>query len=603
MPYFRKPGGRHPTFTRRPAGWLGWIFLWIIAYPTGQIIAADDAKGAKKSGSASTAAGVVERVNSLIEQGWRDHKIQPSGMATDSEWCRRLYLDVLGRIPNVAEVKRYLGDKGAGKQERLVDLLLEGSQYRDEYARNWASIWSIVLIGRTGGTAAGSLTNREGMQSYLTESFAQNKSYQRLVEELITAEGTTVPGTPTFNGATNFLADKLAENAILATARTSQIFLGTQVQCTQCHDHPVNEWKQNQFWELNAFFRQAVALRRFQPGTNDLREVELTDQDFGGEGDTPEKAEIYFQPRSGLAQVAYPVFVDGTELNNRSGFLEDVCRRKELAKLIVASPLMDKAIVNRMWKHFLGVGFTSPVDDLGPHQEVTHPGLLDFLAEKFRAERHDLKQLVRWITLSRPYALSSRMVSKVKIDDPISGNPPKFSRFYSRQMTAEQVYESLLIATDADKTKGNPEEQAAARATWLSQFTIAFGTDEQDESSFFNGTIPQTLMMFNGELVREATRLDRPNFLARVVASKDKPEKKIELLYLAALARMPRAKERNLANELVAAAATASAGWAGSAGSSGNQRTTAAYAANPAAVALQDLWWALLNSNEFILVR
>jgi Protein of unknown function (DUF1549)/Protein of unknown function (DUF1553) len=545
---------------------------------------------------------IVERINARIEQVWKDQKTQPAAEASDGEWCRRIYLDLLGRIPTVAELRRYLRDRGAGKRERLVDLLLDDSQYRSEYAHHWGTVWSIVLIGRSGGTAEGALTSRDGMLAYLKGCFEQNKPYSAMVRELIEAEGTTVPGSEQFNGATNFLVDKLEEDAVLATARTSQIFLGTQVQCTQCHDHPVNEWKQNQFWEFNAFFRQAVALRRYQRGTDDIREVELTDQDFGGEGDTPLAAEIYFQPRSGLAEVAYPVFLDGTALSNRSGFVADVCRRRELAALVVASPLLDQAIVNRMWRHFFSVGFSNPVDDLGPHREISHPELLDALAKAFREQGHDLKSLMRWITLSRPYALSSRSASKTRVDDPASGNRPLFSRFYIRQMTAEQVYESLLTATDADKVPESDEDRNATRAKWLSQFTIAFGTDEQDEANTFNGTIPQALMMFNGELVREATRLDQPNFLARVASSKEPPDKKIELLYLAALARMPRAKERHLANELLAAALSSPA-WRESDGSSPGNTASAYNRLDPAAIALQDLWWALLNSNEFILIR
>ena len=171
---------------------------------------------------------------------------------------------------------------------------------------------------------------------------------------------------------------KLDEDATQATAVTSKVFLGLQLQCTQCHNHPFNEWKQGKFWEMNAFFRQTVALRRFTPGTRDVSYVELDNQDFGGEGGNPIEAELFYELRNGLLKVAYPVFVNGSEIG-KSGFISDVNRRGELAKMIVQSPYMQEAIVIRMWGHFLGYGFTNPGDDVGPHNPPTHPELLQYL--------------------------------------------------------------------------------------------------------------------------------------------------------------------------------------------------------------------------------
>ena len=122
--------------------------------------------------------------------------------------------------------------------------------------------------------------DRGGLEKYLRDSFADNKPYDRLVHELVSATGTNRPGSPGFNGAVNFLCGKLDEDATQATAHTAKLFLGLQVQCTQCHNHPFNDWKQNQFWQLNSFFRQTAALRRFAPGTREVRFIELTDQDF-----------------------------------------------------------------------------------------------------------------------------------------------------------------------------------------------------------------------------------------------------------------------------------------------------------------------------------
>ena len=406
------------------------------------------------------------------------------------------------------------GSLGADSHVRRIGAVSEGSQtqpprasggaaafeeYVAEFAENWSGIWTNILLGRTGGTTNRDLANREGMTKYLRDAFARGKSYRDLAYELIAAEGTTVPGTEGFNGATNFLVNKLDEKAALATAKTAQVFLGTQVQCTQCHDHPFNRWKQNQFWELNAFFRQTTALRRFRPGTRDVAYVELTNQDFSGERGDPAEAEIFYEERNGILKSAYPVFIDGHALSNRSGYLREANRRESLAQLIVQADEFDRAIVNRLWAHFLGYGFTKPIDDLGPHNPPSHPELLETLSQAFRQSGYHLKPLMTWIVLSQPYALSSRVGQDNVTDDPQLGDIPKFSRFYLRQVRAEELYRSLLTATQVDRQRGTPEERQRAQERWLRQFRIAFGNDEGGDTTTFNGSITQSLMMFNGD--------------------------------------------------------------------------------------------------------
>jgi hypothetical protein len=523
----------------------------------------------------------VKFINERIEAGWADAKLKPSEPAADGEWCRRVYLDVIGRIPSLEELQRFVGDSSPGKRPELVDRLL-GDDYVDEYARNWTDVWTSVLIGRD---VDNDLVSRPGMRQYLRRAFSKNIPYDRFMEDLITATGANAnrKDAEGFNGATNFLSGKMEENGVQATAKTAQIFLGIQVQCTQCHNHPFNKGKQNQFWEFNAFFRQSRALRRFD-GTREIQWIELADEDFAGEGGNAEEAELYYELRNGLMKVAYPVFIDGTEIP-RTGFvprsLEDgtkmgVNRRQELATLMKASPLMPKAIVNRMWGHFLGYGFTKPVDDLGEHNPPSHPELLDGLAERFREQSFDLKELIRWIVLSRPYALSSKTSKGNQQDDPSLGEKPKFTHFYLRQMRAEELYESLLTATEADQARGG-EEAAKKKDQWLSQFIIAFGTDEGDDATTFNGSIPQVLMMFNGDLIRQATSVGKGGFLDRVANSGAKNATKITTLYQAALARNPSPKETAAANAMLVARKGDAIG------------------------ALQDIWWAVLNSNEFIL--
>lgn len=531
----------------------------------------------------------VAKINEEIRTAWAAYDLKPSQSATEGEWCRRVYLDVIGRIPSVDELDEFTKSRSATKKADLVGKLLFDDKYTEEYARNWTTIWTNVLIGRAGGTERRSLTNREGMQKYLRDCFARNKPYNEMVDDLVTATGSNRPGDEDFNGAVNFLAMKVNdEKGTQATADTAKIFLGLQVQCTQCHNHPFNDWKQQKFWEFNAFFRQTRALARYVPGTRDVRGSELVDQDFAGEGGTPATAEIYYELRNGLLKAAYPVFIDDTEIE-KSGYVKEVNRRDKLGELIQQSDYLDMTVANRYWAHFFGYGFTKPIDDMGPHNPASHPALVEYLGKQVREHSYNLKELIRWITLSEAYSLSSRVTKSNEGDDPLLGETPKFTHFYLRQMEAEELYESLLVATRAAETGGSYEAQERSKSQWLGQFVMAFGTDDGGESTTFNGTIPQALMMFNGELIRNATDAKNGSFLWNLANSNLKPPQKIEYLFKAGLARRPTKDEVTVANKLFAARAT-----------SGNNKKRV----NPAAAgiaALQDIWWAVLNSNEFII--
>jgi hypothetical protein len=531
----------------------------------------------RKDAKRATLPKQVEKIDLSMSANWTEFGIKPSPVEDDLKWCRRVFLDVIGRIPSFEEFSEFAKDKSPDKRLSLVNRLINDDRYTEEYANNWSTVWTNVLIGRNGGMEDRSLTNREGMQKYLRDCFARNKPYNEMVLELVTASGATKPGVEGFNGATNFLAMKVnEEEGTLATAAVSRIFLGLQVQCTQCHNHPFNQWKQQKFWEFNAFFRQTRALRKFVPGSvnRDVDHVELVNEDFSGKGRNTEKAEIYYSLRNGKINVAYPVFLDGTEIG-QSGYVSQVNRRDELGKLMMESPFLDKAIVNRMWAHFLGYGFTKPIDDLGPHNPTTQPQLFDELAKDFRDSSYDLKQLIVWITMSQPYQVSSRITKDNSSDEPSLGDPPKFSHFYTRQMGAEQLYQSLSVATQANR-KGTLEEQQRRREEWMKQFVIAFGTDEGDETTTFNGSIPQSLMLFNGDLIKEATSLETGSWLHGLAQAKSSPTDKIQHLFIAGLGRRPKPEEVSVAQQILVKRKNEVGGM------------------------LQDMWWAILNSNEFI---
>lgn len=562
---------------------------------------------------------IVAEINGLVRARWTVEGIKPAVAASEAEWCRRVYLDVVGRVPTLEETSRYLAQRGPQKRARLIDRLLNSDTGVEEYARNWTNIWSSLLIGRT--SQAESVINREGMQQYLRRALLRNKPYDELVGELVSAEGVNTPGAEGFNGAVNFVLGNLDVNGVPVTAKTARLFLGVQVQCTQCHNHPFNDWKQGRFWELNAFFRQTKAIGDVAvvdgsaassdpsseatvspdaaPRRANAIAARVADVDFYGEGDArDDDAEIYYEERSGRLKAAYPVFFDGTEIA-RSGELSQVNRRKELARLVTGSPRFAEAAVNRVWSHFFGHGFTRPIDDMGPHNPPTHPELLERLAREFAAGGYDLKSLVRWIALSEAYALSSKPSRDNQHDDPTAGNPPLFSRYYLRQMRAEQLYESLAAASGEMRPRGdgrNASDDARAasggdlsdeayaereqdKAAWMRQFVIAYRTDECDECSLFVGSIPQTLAMMNGDMTAEATDTDTSGLLAKIARSPVSDAKKVQQLFLAALARNPTPGEQTAARRLIAAHG------------------------NDTAAGLEDLWWALLNSNEFIMDR
>ena len=289
------------------------LFYGLIIAGCGEWVSAAPRKNSKSE--TVTKFEQTAEIDGLIAQTWTDYEIVPSDRATDGEFCRRIFLDLLGRIPSVAELQAYTSDKAKNKKYKLVSQLLYDEKYALEYVKHWSTIWTNILIGRTGGSQRNDMISRDGMRQYLQEAFATNRPYDTMVRELLSATGTSTPGSEEFNGAVNFLVGKLDEDGSQATAHSSRIFLGLQVQCTQCHNHPFNEWKQNQYWQMNSFFRQTVALRQFQAGANEIRTVKLTDQDFAGEDSpqNPSAGRIYYELRNGKLEAAIPRFVDGTD--------------------------------------------------------------------------------------------------------------------------------------------------------------------------------------------------------------------------------------------------------------------------------------------------
>lgn len=508
---------------------------------------------------------LAEYIDQQIRQGWTDNEITPSPVATDEEWVRRVYLDLCGRIPTLTEVKTFLEDKNPRKKAVLIDALLEN----EDYVRNLTTIWTNNSIGR--GTPQ--RVSRTGMEKFYREAFAKNRPWDEIVVDIVTASGHFEE-----NGAVNYILAQMQnqDEGVQLTAMTTRLFLGLQVQCTQCHNHPFNKWQQDQFWEFNSFFRQVDKRdhRKLDPKTG--RQVDDYSEVVWREFTGP----VYYEKRSGMMQVAFPRF-QGHEVDPGPG----VDRRAELAKLIVQPigdepPQLAQAMVNRTWAHFFGYGFTRPIDDMGPHNPPSHPELLARLSREFAATKYNVKDLVRWIVNTEAYGLSSQFGDKNKIDDPAAGEMPLFSHMYLKSMQAEQLYDSLIVASNAHQSgNGNWSAQEEQRRRWMQQFIVAFNNDENDESTTFNGTIPQALMMMNSELIDKACSLERGSFLFEEMSKPGPEAQKINDLFLAALSRKPTKTEITKF-----------------------QKALATYKQNKLN-GYQDLFWALLNSNEFVFIH
>ncbi len=502
-------------------------------------------------------AAIVGFINDQIQKRWAEHEIAPSPRAQASEWVRRVYLDVVGHIPTAEQVREFVSDQRPDKRAILVDELLDD----EDYVRNWTTVWTNLLIGRSNPREV----NRPALERFLREGFAHNRGWDETVSEFIAAEGSNAE-----NGATNFLLAHVNNAALPATATTARLFLGQQIQCLQCHDHPFNDWHQSKFYSFHSFFQQMDV--RYGSGVELVTEGEI--------------GPSFFERRSGTMAVAWPAFEEHRLDVDSEG--SEANLRRELARLMTEgeSTQVARAFVNRIWEHFFGAAFTPIVDDMGPHALASHETLLEGLSRSFVRSGYDVKQLIRWICQSDSYNRSSRFGESNEVDDPSKGNMPLFSRVYVKPMTVEQLFDSVMIATRARETMGSDWDSVdRERRSLQRQFAVAFDTEDNDEANLFNGTVPQALLMMNGPLVTRALDSNKGTFLNRVIRSNAKPEEMIESLALAALSRQPTAHETEAVRQLIV----------------DNSRTQ-----NPeqaVSSGLQDLFWAYLNSNEFILIH
>jgi Protein of unknown function (DUF1549)/Protein of unknown function (DUF1553) len=529
---------------------------------------------AKPLEGASLDAKIVHQINARIADKWKEQKLIPSPKCSDNQFIRRATLDIIGRIATPKEIRAFLRDQDSTRRARLIERLLKS----EEYARNWANIWTVWLLTRGGENDPGLAPYHEQMHAWLETQFAKpSMSYKDLVSELLTASGRSSE-----NPAVNFILSHLGEpfppgkqveegkySMVPITSRTTRLFLGMQIQCAQCHVHPFNkERTQKNFWGINAFFRQVDTPRgRPTPALNNRmamsRDLELHDNpDFNRE------SLVLYEQRNGTLLSARPEYLDGTRPS------EGASRRQELAGLITNDKNFPRAYVNRLWGHFFGRGFTNPIDDFGPENEPTHPELLDELAQSFAAQGYDTRRLIRWICNSDAYQLASG--ANRSNEKPEAA--PYFSRMLLKAMTPEQLFESLITATQAEMFESK-QKRAELRKQWLKDLTTNFGDDEGNEVTF-NGTVVQALLLMNGGNLNNAIASKDKGTVAQAVEMKRGVRGTMDQLYLAALNRLPTPREAGHILDIY-------------------QR--APIKAKDGMSFWQDLFWALLNSNEFIL--
>ena len=516
-------------------------------------------------------ADIVAEIDRLVADTWQQHDLVPSPTASDTEWIRRACLNIVGRIPTIEESTSFLASNSPRKRQQVIGDLVQSS----ERSSHLAVVWANMLIGRTERRGV----NRDKLFEFLFKEFQQNAPWIDTVGELISASGRSDT-----NGATNFLLAHLNNEATPATAVTARLFLGEQMSCLQCHDHPFSKGVgQSEYWALNAFFKDTDRVT-VSVAMNDsavrpsLRNAawKLVDRRRG-------ERVTFFENRSGQQKAVLPTY-DGHIISEDS----TVQRRGELARLLASDSQtkVAKAMVNRMWAHFFGYGFTTPIDDMGPHSVVSHPELLAYLTQAFVGSGYDLQRLMTWVASSQAWQLSSEAYAANTVDRPEYGEMPLFTRVYVRRMTPEQVYESIRIAV---RSAGQQRVTAAEvssqhRREWVRQFARAYETDENDEAIDFDGTIAQAMVMMNGDDVDNAIR-QASRSIVRGGAQVNSAPQALYRVALAMLTREPttgeqrvfRRRYRQLAQESLASVAMPTA--------------------------LGDMMWAYLNSSEFVLVH
>jgi hypothetical protein len=491
------------------------------------------------------APALSQRIDQAIGKRLQAEQIRPSPLADDAEFLRRVYLDITGVIPPANKAAAFLDSRDANKRAQLIDELLSSPGY----GRHMADIWESYLLPRTSDNRR---LQAEPLSRWLEESFNSNKPWDQFVTELITASGTQDQ-----NGAvTFFLANPTADKV---TDTVSRLFLGVQLQCAQCHNHPFTKWKQTEYWGMAAFFTK-VKSDRVRPAAMQGSPPGVSENGKGRAARLP-----------GSAKIVPAKFLQGEEpkLDTSAPY------RPVVANWLTSpeNPFFARAMVNRLWAQFFGRGIVDPVDDMHDGNPPSHPELLQELAGQFAANHFDVKFLIRAICNSQTYQRTS------KPNDKDDSGANVFAHMAIKVNSPEQLYDSLLAVV------GPPGREAAARNRPVpnqgkqvpgpnprSAFVNFFLIEDGSDPTQYQAGIPQALRLMNSpQLSGGAVALEQ------ALKSSQSPAQVIERLYLATLSRRPTQAESERLAHFVRTHGT------------------------EARKAYRDILWAVLNSSEFAL--
>lgn len=481
-------------------------------------------------------------IDGLVHARLKKLNLLPSNLCDDAEYHRRVSLDILGTLPTAAEVRAFLNDSRADKRAKLVERLLARPEYADYWALKWADL---LRVDRQ------ALGHKRAYVYYrwLRESFARNKAFDQMARELLTAEGPLDQVGPA-----NFY--KVVSKPGEAASTLSQVFLGVRIACAECHHHPFDRWSQTDYYGMQAFFTP-LGLR-----TGNRTEILQTS------GDPVTK-----HPRTGVNIHAHPL---ATLMPEKSTPGE---RRGELADWITRpdNPWFARNLANRLWAYFLGRGLVEPVDDVRATNPPTNPDLLDALAKHLVESKFDLQQMIKTITASRTYQLSSKPNATNEKDE------QNYSRAFFRRLDAEVLLDMVSQATGIpERFEGMPKGTRAIEL-WDSKvnhyFLKVFGRPvrlsacECERNAM--PSVAQVLHLLNspelqGKLSHEG------GTVARLASTNKEDDALVENLYLTFFSRLPNRVEQAQAVAYLRR--------------EGTSRRQAA----------EDLAWSLLNSLEFI---
>jgi Protein of unknown function (DUF1549)/Protein of unknown function (DUF1553) len=512
-------------------------------------------------------------IDSMLEQNLSEAKVIPARLTTDEEFVRRVCLDVTGKLPTPEQLARFVRDHEKNKRGRLIDFLLDSP----EYANNWARYWRDVIQYHAANTNLNQV-RYPALEKWLAEQFAKNAPWDEIAGELITATGRNDE-----NGAVVFTLAQMAQPVEMA-GEVSRVFMGVQIQCAQCHDHPNDPWKREQFHEFAAFFA----------GTRSRRAGGQTVAQAKAKGVQPAFEVVaqgrpnYTMPDLKDPQKQIPVkphFFLASKTEAVPESLSVNQRRTLVASYVTGqdNPWFAKAFVNRMWTSLMGEGFYNPVDDMGPTRAPNMPELLDALATQWQEGGYDIKWLFRTILNTKAYQRESRASNTAAGRTPFASNCP--SRLRSDQIL-DALVQALNLPLDRAGGRGAALGKAAAKKAAGAgplalrnnprfAINLLFGVDPSIPSDDVLGTIPQALFLMNSQPINRAIQASNGTVLGEILSATPDDRQALEALYIRVLARRPNAKEVSTCGRYLETV--------------GNRRE-----------AFEDILWSLINSTEFL---